>query len=180
MTVATLLVAVALAGSGYVAFRDTDTGDGGASGRDSSRAAPTTTAPPGSSTKPTRQARSRARADVGSIAGRQAGAITGVAVEKAGSCTPGASCPVTVTVRVRSAPTTQPVVWRVGTARSCGSRVTWSGPVTVTAQPGWTSVYASSSVPVPERRSPVLVALTTVPARAQSPPVPVAGSSLRC
>jgi hypothetical protein len=26
----------------------------------------------------------------------------------------------------------------------------------------------------------VLVALTTAPARAQSPPVPVAGSSLRC
>lgn len=180
MTAVTLLVVVALAGSGYVAFRDTDTGEGGASGRDDSRVTPTTTAPRGSSTEPVRQARSRSRPDVGSIAGRQAGAITGLQVQKAGACTPGAPCPVTVTVGVRSTSSSRPVVWRVGTARSCDSPVTWSGPVTMTAQPGWTSVYASSSVAVPEGRSPVLVALTTAPARAQSPPVPVAGSSLRC
>jgi hypothetical protein len=85
-----------------------------------------------------------------------------------------------VTVHFRPAPTTQPVVWKVGTARSCEGRVTWSPPITVTAQPGWTTVYASSSVPVPQGRALALVALTTTPARAQSPAVPVTGSSLRC
>ena len=179
MVLVVLLVAVALAASGYVVLRSTDTGEGGALGRDNP-AAPTTTAPSRSSGEPATQPRSRPRPDVAALAGREAGPITGVELQKAGSCTPGAPCPVTVTVRLRSASTTQPVAWRVGTARSCGSPVTWSGPVTVTAQPGWTSVYASSSVPVPEGRSPVLVALTTAPARAQSPPVPVAGSSLRC
>ena len=82
-------------------------------------------------------------------------------VQKAGTCTPGAPCPVTVTVRLRPAATTQPVTWKVGAARSCRSGITWSPPISVTAQPGWTTVYASSSVPVPQGRSLALVALTT-------------------
>jgi hypothetical protein len=85
-----------------------------------------------------------------------------------------------VTVRFRPDSTTRVFTWRVGIARSCGADISWSAPLGVTAQPGWTSVYASSSVAVPEGRSPVLVALTSAPARAQSPPVPVVGSSLRC
>jgi hypothetical protein len=68
----------------------------------------------------------------------------------------------------------------VGTVRSCRSGITWSPPTSVTAQPGWTTVYASSSVPVPRGRSLALVALSSAPARAQSPPVPVAGSVQRC
>lgn len=180
MVLVVLLLAVALAASGYVLLRSTDTGGGGALGRDDPPASPTTTAPSGSSGKSAEQPGSRPRPDVAALAGRAAGPITGVELQKAGSCTPGAPCPVTVTVRIRSASTTQPVAWKVGTARLCGSGITWSAPITVTAQPGWTTVYASSSVPVPEGRSLALVALTTAPARAQSPPVPVTGSSLRC
>lgn len=179
MVLVVLLVAVALAASGYVVLRSTDTGGGGALGRDNAPAAPTTNAPSGSSGEPA-QPGSRPRPDVAALAGREAGPITGVELQKAGSCTPGTPCPVTVTVRFRSASTTQPVSWKVGTARLCGSGITWSPPITVSAQPGWTTVYASSSVPVPEGRSVALVALTTAPARAQSPPVPVTGSSLRC
>ena len=84
-------------------------------------------------------------------------------MQKAGSCTPGALCPVTVTVHVRPAATTRAVTWKVGAARSCRSGITWSPPTSVTAQPGWTTVYASSSVPVPRGRSLALVALTTAP-----------------
>ena len=62
----------------------------------------------------------------------------------------------------------------------CKPGITWSGPVTVTAQPGWTSVYASSSVRIPKGRQLALTALTTAPARAQSRPVPATGSSLQC
>ena len=87
---------------------------------------------------------------------------------------------MTVTVHLRPAATTQSVTWRVGAARLCRSGIAWSPPVAMTAQPGWTTVYASSSVRVPPGRSLALVALTTAPARAQSPPVPVTGSSLGC
>jgi hypothetical protein len=173
-----LLLTAALAASGYVVLRDQDAAPPDARDRDGRRAEPA--APAERSGGPAGRQRPDPRPDVAALAGRSAGPITAVEVAGAAGCAPGTPCPVTVTVRFRPATTTQPVTWRVGTARSCGSPVTWSGPVTVTAQPGWTSVYASSSVPVPEGRSPVLVALTTAPARAQSPPVPVAGSSLRC
>ena len=101
-------------------------------------------------------------------------------MQKTGRCTPGALCPVKVTVHFRPASTTQPVTWRVGTAHACKRGITWSAPVTVMAQPGWTTVYANSSVRVPKGRSLALTALTSTPARVQSPPVSVAGSSLRC
>ena len=174
-----LLLAVALAGSGYVVLRDTETtGPGGAPGRSDQRAAPTATE--GASTHPSKQRRPRPRPEVAALAGRTAAAVTGVEVQRNGTCTPGAPCPVTVTVRLSPATAARPVTWRVGTVRSCASDVTWSPPISVTAQPGWTSVYASTSVPAPEGRSPALVALTSAPARAQSPPVPVVGPSLRC
>lgn len=174
-----LLLTAALAASGYVVLRDQDTGSpSGAPDRDRRAAGPAARAEP-SGEQAGRQ-RPDPRPDVTALAGRSSGPITGVEVAGAAGCTPGTPCPVTVTVRFRPATTTMPVVWRVGTARSCGGPVTWSGPVTVTARPGWTSVYAGSSVPVPDGRSPVVVALTSAPARAQSPPVPVAGSSLRC
>jgi hypothetical protein len=114
------------------------------------------------------------------LAGRHAGPITGVALQKTGGCRPGALCPVKVTVHLRPDSTAQPVGWKVGTARLCKRAITWSAPTTVTAQAGWTTVYASSSVRVPKGRSLALIALTTTPARAQSPPAPVTGSSLHC
>ena len=129
---------------------------------------------------PAAQASRHRPSPVATVAGRHAGPITGVAVQATGACTPGALCPVKVTVHFRPAATTQPVTWRVGTARTCTRGITWSPPVTVMAQPGWTNVYASSSVRVPKGRSSALTAVTTSPARAQSPPAPVAGSSLRC
>lgn len=175
-----VLVSLALAASGYVVLRSPDEGGEGARGGDNARTSPSPTAPADSSGEPAKRPRTGARQDVTALAGRQAGPITGVEVQKTASCTPGAPCPVTVTVRFRPASTTQPVTWKVGAARLCESGITWSAPITVTAQAGWTSVYASSSVAVPEGRSLALVALTTAPARAQSPPVPVTGSSLRC
>lgn len=170
-----LLLAVGLAGSGYVVLRSPDLGIADAPGRETPDAPPTNT-PPDTSNEPTK----RPREDVAALAGRRAGPITAVDLSKADGCVPGSLCPVTVTVHFRPASTSQAMVWKVGAARLCGSGITWSPPVTVTAQPGWSTVYASSSVRVPQGRSLALVALTTSPARAQSPPVPVTGSSLRC
>ena len=176
---AVLLLVVAAVGSGYVLTRRADDASAGADRPDPRTAAPTGKASP-DSPKPGERASSRPRPRVETLAPRRAGVVTGVELLRARDCTPGALCAVTVTTRFRPAPSAQAVTWRVGTATSCNGSVSWSPPVSVTAQPGWTSVYASSSVPVPQGRSVALVATTTAPARAQSPPVPVAGSSLRC
>lgn len=176
---AVLLLVVAVAGSGYVLTRRADDASAG-SGGGPATAGPSGKASAGATPESAQRASSRPRARVETLAPRQAGVVTGVELRRAGACTPGALCAVTVTTRFRPAPSAQAVTWRVGTATSCNGSVTWSAPVSVTAQPGWTSVYASSSVPVPRGRSVALVATTTAPARAQSPPVPATESSLRC
>jgi hypothetical protein len=175
-----LVLAAVIVGSGYVVLRGPGSGLVGALGRGSHAAAPATTAPAQPSRKSANQPRPHRPRGAPALAGRHAGPITGVSLQKAGSCRPGALCPVKVTVHFRPASTVQPVGWKVGTARLCKRSIAWSAPTTVTAQAGWTSVYASSSVRVPKGRSLALIALTTTPARAQSPPVPVAGASLHC
>ena len=175
-----LLVAAVLAVSGYVVVGGSGSDIVGSLGREDSPAAPDPTTPEQPAEKPAKKPdQDRAQA-VRSVAPRQAGAVTGVALERNGSCRPGSLCPVTVTVRFRPASTSRTIGWRVGAARGCRPGIAWSGPVTVTAQPGWTTVYASSSVRVPKGRRLALTAVTTTPARAQSRPVPVANASLQC
>jgi hypothetical protein len=175
-----LVLAAVLVGTGYVVLRGPGSELVGALGRGSHAAAPPTTAPAQPPKKSASQPRPHRRHGAPALAARHAGPITGVALQKAGSCRPGALCPVKVTVHFRPASTAGPVGWKVGTARLCKRSIAWSAPTTVTAQAGWTTVYASSSVRVPKGRSLALIALTTTPARAQSPPVPVTGASLHC
>ena len=175
-----LVLAAVLAASGYVALGGPGSAIVGSIGGGKQPAAPDTPAPAQPTTQPVQGPEPDRPTAVSEIAPRRAGPITGVAVQKAGSCTPGALCPVTVTVNFRPASTTRTVGWKVGAARVCTRGITWSPLVTVTAQPGWTTVYASSSVRVPKGRSLALTALTTTPARAQSRPVPVTGSSRDC
>jgi hypothetical protein len=178
-----LVVAAVLAVSGYVVVSGSGSDILGSFGREGDPAAPDET-PDQATEQPAKQPAEKPDQDrpraVRSLAPRQAGAITGVALETTGTCRPGSLCPVTVTVRFQPASTSRTVGWRVGAARVCKPGITWSGPVTVTAQPGWTTVYASSSVRVPKGRRFALTALTTTPARAQSRPVPVANASLQC
>lgn len=175
---AVLLLVVAVAGSGYLLTRPADDASAGA---DRPRAAaPTGKADADTSSTTEGQGSAQPRPRVETLAPRSAGAITGVELQPGSGCAPGALCAVTVTARFRPAPSAQVVTWRVGTATSCKGRPSWSAPISVTAQPGWTRVYASSSVQVPRRPAVALVATTTAPARAQSSPVPVTGSSLRC
>ena len=174
-----LLLVVAAASSGYVLTRRVDEASAG-SDRDPTTGAPTgkASATPSPKAAPRKSASPRPRVET--LAPRSAGAVTGVELRRAADCSAGALCAVTVTARFQPAPTAQTVTWRVGTAASCDGTVSWSAPVSVTAQPGWTRVYASSSVAMPQRRPVALVATTTAPARVQSSPVPVTGSSLRC
>lgn len=177
--VALVALAVLVAG-GYAVLRGTGTDVVDALGLGGRPAAPETSAPAAPSTRPAEQARGRDRGAVPALAARRAGPVTGVTVRKTGSCRPGALCPVKVTVHFRPTTTSRAITWKVGAARLCKRGISWSAPTTVTARPGWTTVYASSSVRVPKGRSLALVALTTAPARAQSRPVPVVGSSLHC
>lgn len=174
-----LLLAAALAVSSYVAL-----GPGAAFvrslGPGSEPAAPSPTTPSEPPEQSAEQPQSPRRQAVPALAARRAGPITGVALEKIGECRPGGICQVKVTVRLRPASSAQSVSWKVGAARLCRRGVAWSTPTSVTAEPGWTTVYAHSSIRVPKDSRLALVALTSAPARAQSRPVPVAGSSLRC
>jgi hypothetical protein len=181
VALAALVVGAAvLAVSGYVVLGGPGSDIAGSLGRADTPGAPDTTAPDESVDQPAKKPKADRAQAVRTVAPRQAGAITGVALERTGDCRPGSLCPVTVTVQLRPASTSRTIGWRVGAARVCKPGITWSRPVTVTAQPGWTTVYASSSVRVPQGRSFALTALTTTPARAQSRPVPVAGASLQC
>ncbi|HEU5046155.1 MAG TPA: hypothetical protein VFT75_18690 [Nocardioidaceae bacterium] len=177
-----LILAAVVAGGGYLLVRGQGLGFVGSLVGGSQPAAPATTAPahtPKQQAKHQRQQRHHSRA-VPAVAGRHAGPVTAVMVRKTGSCKPGAQCPVKVTVHLRPSSTTRAIGWKVGAARLCRRGMHWSPATTVTAQPGWTTVFAHSSVRVPKGRSLALVALTTTPARAQSRPVPVTGPSLHC
>ena len=175
-----LVVAAVLAVSGYVVLGGPGSDIVGSLGGEDTLAAPDTTAPDRPAKPSAKEPKPDRGQPVPTVAPRQAGPITGVALEKTGSCRPGSLCPVTVTVRFRPASTSRTIGWKVGAAQVCKPGITWSGPVTVTAQPGWTTVYASSSVRIPKGRQLALTALTTTPARAQSRPVPATGSSLQC
>jgi hypothetical protein len=175
-----LVVAGVLAVSGYVVLGGPGSDIVGSFSRDNTPAAPDTTAPDTPAQQPAKEPKPDRAQAVATVAPRHAGAITGVTLQKNGTCTPGALCPVTVTVHFRPASTSRPIGWKVGAAQVCKPGITWSPPVTVTAQPGWTTVYASSSVRVPKGRSLALTAVTTTPDRAQSRPVPATGSSLQC
>ncbi len=175
-----LVVAAVLAVSGYVVLGGPGSDIVSSLGRNDTPAAPDTTSPDTPTKEPAKKPKPDRTQAVTKLAPLQAGAITGVALQKAGVCQPGALCPVTVTVHFRPATTSRSIGWKVGAAQVCKPGITWSAPVTVTAQPGWTTVYASSSVRVPKGRALALTALTTTPAQAQSRPVPVAGASLQC
>jgi hypothetical protein len=175
-----LVLAAVVAVSGYVVLGGPGSDVVGSLGGEDNPAAPDTTAPDKPAKQPDKKPDAVRAQPVPTVAARQAGPITGVALEKTGSCRPGSLCPVTVTVNFRPASTSRTIGWKVGSARVCKPGITWSGPVTVTAQPGWTTVYASSSVRLPKGRRLALTALTTTPARAQSRPVPATGSSLQC
>lgn len=114
------------------------------------------------------------------IAPHQAGRITGVDLQRLNSCAPGALCGVRVTVAFTPAALTQMIGWRVGVVQPCTQHVTWSTVTSVAAQPGWTKVYAPSSVKIPPGHPFALVAVTSTPAHAQSNPAMLTSSVPRC
>jgi hypothetical protein len=176
------VLALVLVAGGYLLLRGPGSGlfDGTSGGADGSAAH----RPARSHARPHHQqahAVTHHHATFPALAPQTAGRVRGIVLQRIGGCTPGGTCGVQVSVRLAPAAVSQPVTWRVGVARRCVRNVLWSPATTVTAQPGWSRVFASSSVPIPTKaRSLALVALTSAPTRAQSRPVPVPGATLQC
>jgi hypothetical protein len=95
----------------------------------------------------------------------------------ANGCTPGGSCSVEVTVHTSSASGANDVTWTVKARDVCSGNVTDVATNKVTEQPGWTSVIGDNTITVPPGKAIQLVAMTSAPATAASPLVPVGGTS---
>jgi hypothetical protein len=102
------------------------------------------------------------------------GPVHHVSLQAAG-CSVGAACAVRVTVSTSPATSGEAVSWRVGVTDRCRRRTTWSAPASVTAQAGWTSVFATTTVTPPQGHRAALVARTSAPAHAASRVVPLPG-----
>jgi hypothetical protein len=103
-----------------------------------------------------------------------AGPIHAVELALQGSCSPGASCPVEVTVRFTPSPAPEDYVWTIKARDPCTGRVTDLPGNRVRAQTGWTTVIGDSSVQLPAGTGGVIVAaVTSLPAQAASPSVRV-------
>jgi hypothetical protein len=172
-TTALLLLGLLVLVGGYLALNRPGSGTGSGD----QAAGPQASGP---STKQHQQPAAHPRPLVPVFAPPKAGRVTGVALQRSGPCRPGGSCAVQVTAHLAPSTVSQTIAWRVGVVRACTRQVTWSSPATVTAQPGWTRVYAGSFVRIPSGHPVALVAVTGSPARAQSPPIRLTPTTSRC
>jgi tRNA A-37 threonylcarbamoyl transferase component Bud32 len=109
----------------------------------------------------------------------KAGSITGLTVRSLAGCTPGSTCLVRATAGITAAAQSRDVAFALDLVNRCTGRVRTAGVGSVTARPGWTSVYVTIPVQLPKAGSLALVGLTTAPDRSASPPllIPSAGGS---
>lgn len=123
---------------------------------------------------------STALARSAAVAPRRAGFVNGVVVTPVETCQPGATCSVTVTIQITEHADVKHLTWRFVLVNPCtGARTNVPGG-SMTAQPNWRHVYATTKVPIPPARSVALVAMTTVPVRAASAPLTVPSGHAQC
>jgi tRNA A-37 threonylcarbamoyl transferase component Bud32 len=181
-----VVVAAALAGGGYAFAKEPagnlvdrvlNRGDGHSAGP-LPRTDRTPTSP-GTSTRDGEDPVGPTPGPVPELGPPRAGAITGVSLRPLTACVPGSACMLRVTARIAPSTSSREVVMQVSVANRCTGAIRTAPAETVTAQPGWTSVFVTSSVRLPKAGSLAAVAVTTAPARAASPPllVPATGGS---
>jgi hypothetical protein len=95
----------------------------------------------------------------------------------ANGCSPGGSCSVEVTVHTSSASAPNDVTWTVKARDVCTGSTSDVATNKVTEQRGWTTVIGDSTITVPAGTAIQLAAVTSAPATAASPVVPVGGTS---
>jgi hypothetical protein len=114
------------------------------------------------------------------VAPRSAGFVDAVLLSPVADCRPGASCPVTVTIRIVAHSDVKQVSWTFVLINPCTGQRTHAPGGSMTAQPNWRRIYTTTSVPLPQERSVALVAMTTTPVRAASAPLSVPAGHAQC
>jgi hypothetical protein len=104
------------------------------------------------------------------LAPASAGDVMAVNATLAAGCGPGAACLLTVEVRLRPAAVARDVVWTLSAVDPCTGAVQTLSQGDVVAQAGWVRVLSWRVVQLPAAPR-WLLALTTTPARASSPPL---------
>ena len=95
-----------------------------------------------------------------------------------GSCQPGSGCELEVSVRFPLTASPQDFAWTIQAVDACTGAITDLGQDHVTAQTGWNNVIGDRSVTLPASKGSLkLVAVTSTPARAGSPPLQIPGGS---
>ena len=109
----------------------------------------------------------------------KAGSLTGITVRSLADCVRGSTCLVRATAGIIAAPESRDVAFTLDVINRCTGRISTAGAESVTARPGWTSVYVTIPVQLPKGSSLAVVALTTAPDRTASPPllIPSTGGS---
>ncbi|HEX6349381.1 MAG TPA: hypothetical protein VF160_08335 [Candidatus Dormibacteraeota bacterium] len=106
------------------------------------------------------------------------GDVKSVAIAANGGCAVGGSCAVEVTVKTTTAGAPNDVTWTIKTYDACTGAVADVGTDKVTEQNGWNTVIGDRTVTLPAARGQLQVlAVTSAPATAASPPLTVGSGS---
>lgn len=112
---------------------------------------------------------------------KQAGAVTGVTVERAeGACVPGKVCPVRVDVKLNPSGTPRTVSWSLRVFDRCSGDVVQRRGLSMSAEAGWRQVYGINRPVLPKGKALAVVAVTKSPARAASAPLRVPANDASC
>ena len=124
--------------------------------------------------------RSAAPSRVAAVAPRSAGFVDGVAVAPVETCQPGATCSVTVTIKITAHDDVKHLAWTFVLVDPCTGERRPAPGGSMTAQPYWRNIYTTTRVALPQARSVTLVAMTTTPVRAASAPLTVPSGHAQC
>jgi hypothetical protein len=106
--------------------------------------------------------------------GSLTGAVTGIELSPQGSCQPGARCTIRAQVNIQPPPSQAEVTWRFKVTDVCHGNTATNVPgSSVTAQAGWTFVFALTPVSLPDSGQIQVVAVTSSPADATSAPLTI-------
>jgi hypothetical protein len=106
------------------------------------------------------------------------GDVKSVLIATNGGCAVGGSCATEVTVKTNTAAAPTDVTWTIKSYDPCTGAVADVGTDKVTEQKSWNTVIGDRAVTLPAARGQLqLVAVTTAPATAASPPLTVGSGS---
>lgn len=109
-----------------------------------------------------------------------AGSITGIELRTLGTCEPGRTCTMQTTVRITPTSESLEITARLAVVNRCTGAVRRFPAGHVVTEPGWSTTFLTALVPMPRDGPLGVVAVTTTPARAASPPLRFPADRGRC